>query len=63
VPIALGALVAALAIFFTLTGNTVNVFILLPLSIMLWFSFIRPAHRKRYRAAIAELPRWQLRPE
>ena len=63
VPIALGALVAALAIFFTLTGNTVNVFILLPLSIMLWFSFIRPAHRKRYRAAIAALPRWQLRPE
>jgi hypothetical protein len=63
VPIALGVIVAALAIFFTLTGNIVNVFILLPLSIMLWFSFIRPAHRKRYRAAIADLPRWQLRPE
>jgi len=58
-----GAIVAALAIFFTLTGNTINVFILLPMSILLWFSFIRPAHRRRYRDAIANLPRWQLRPE
>jgi len=28
-----------------------------------WFVFIRPTHRKRYRAAIAELPRWDLRAE
>ena len=37
--------------------------ILLPMAVLVWFSFIRPAHRKRYRAAIAALPRWQLRPE
>ena len=24
---------------------------------------LRPAHRRRYRRAIAELPRWELRPE
>jgi hypothetical protein len=63
VPIALGLVVAALAIFFTLTGNTFSVFVLLPLSVATWFAFIRPLHRRRYRAAIADLPRWTLRPE
>ena len=63
VPVALGSLVAALAIFFTLTGNIFNVFVLLPMAMVVWFSFVRPAHRRRYRAAIADLPRWELRPE
>jgi hypothetical protein len=60
-PIGLGALVAALAILFTLTGNIVGVFFLMPLALIVWFVFIRPTHRKRYRAAIASLPRWNLR--
>ena len=63
VPIALGLVVAALAIFFTLTGNPFSIFILLPLSAATWFAFIRPLHRRRYRAAIADLPRWTLRAE
>ena len=63
VPIALGSIVAALAIFFTLTGNIFNVFVLLPMAMVIWFSFLRPAHRRRYRRAIADLPRWELRPE
>ena len=60
-PIALGTIVALAAIVFTLTGNIVGVFFLMPLSIITWFVFIRPTHRKRYRAAIADLPRWDLR--
>jgi len=63
VPIGLGLAVAALAIFFTLTGNPFSVFVLLPLSVATWFAFIRPLHRRRYRAAIAQLPRWNLRAE
>jgi Flp pilus assembly protein TadB len=62
-PIALGLAVAALAIFFTLTGQVLSVFVLLPLSVATWFAFIRPLHRRRYRAAIADLPRWNLRAE
>jgi len=62
-PVCLGLLVLALAVFFTLTGNVFSVFFLLPLALMLWFVFLRPAHRKRYRRAIAELPRWNLRAE
>jgi len=63
VPIVLGVIVAALAIFFTLTGNIFNVFVLLPMAMVIWFSFVRPVHRRRYRQAIADLPRWELRPE
>jgi hypothetical protein len=62
-PIAWGLGIAALAIFFTLTGNIFSIFFLLPLGVMVWFIFLRPAHRKRYRAAIQSLPRWDLRAE
>ncbi|MET0684654.1 MAG: hypothetical protein ABW060_05020 [Solirubrobacteraceae bacterium] len=61
VPIALGLSVAVLAILFTLTGNILGVFFIMPMAIISWFVFIRPTHRKRYRAAIAQLPRWDLR--
>ena len=61
VPIAVGVAVAALAIVFTLTGNVAGVFFLMPIALIAWFVFIRPTHRKRYRAAIADLPRWDLR--
>jgi len=61
VPIALGMSVALLAILFTLTGNILGVFFIMPMAIISWFVFIRPTHRKRYRAAIAQLPRWDLR--
>jgi hypothetical protein len=60
-PIAVGAAVALLAIVFTLTGNVAGVFFLMPVALIAWFVFIRPTHRKRYRAAIANLPRWDLR--
>jgi Flp pilus assembly protein TadB len=60
-PIAVGMLVVVLGIFFSLTGNIVNVFILLPMALMGWFIFLRPAHQRRYRKAIKDLPRWDLR--
>ena len=63
VPIALGAPRRRAGIFFTLTGNSFGVFFLLPLGAATWFAFIRPLHRRRYRAAIADLPRWDLRAE
>jgi hypothetical protein len=62
-PVVLGLLVAGLAIFFTLTGNVFSVFFLLPVALSVWFVFLRPMHRRRYRAAIANLPRWELKPE
>jgi hypothetical protein len=62
-PVVMGLIVMALAIFFTLSGNIYSVFLLLPLALMLWFGILRPLHRQRYRRAIADLPRWNLRAE
>ena len=62
-PVLFGTVVAGGAIFFTLTGNVFSVFVLLPTAMMSWFIFFRPSHRRRYRDAIADLPRWQLHPE
>lgn len=59
-PVALGLLVATVALFFILTGNGAAVFVLLPLSLMVWFTFLRDAHRRRYRAALAQRERWRL---
>jgi hypothetical protein len=39
------------------------VFVLLPMAMVIWFSFVRPVHQRRYRRAIADLPRWELRPQ
>jgi hypothetical protein len=59
-PVALGLLVATLALFFVLTGNSGAVFVLLPLALIGWFSYLRGAHRRRYRAALADRQRWRL---
>jgi hypothetical protein len=59
-PVVLGLLVATVALFFILTGNGTAVFVLLPLSLMVWFTFLRDAHRRRYRAALAQRRRWRL---
>jgi len=62
-PVGIGLAVLALSMLFTLTGNVWSVFFLLPVALMVWFVFLRPVHRKRYRAAIARMPRWDLRAE
>jgi hypothetical protein len=62
-PVVYGLLVAGTALFFLLTGNLFSLFILLPVGTMAWFFFIQPVHRRRYRSAISELPRWELSPE
>jgi hypothetical protein len=62
-PIGFGGFVAVVAIFFTLTGNVFSVFFLLPVALTTWFVFLRPIHRRRYREAAKNLPRWELRAE
>ena len=60
-PVTYGLVVSAIAVFFIATGNEFSVFFLLPVALMAWFMLIRPVHRRRYREAIANLPRWDLR--
>ena len=62
-PVAYALFVAVVALVFILTGNVPGVFFLLPVALISWFIFIRPVHRRHYRAALKGLPRWQLRAE
>jgi hypothetical protein len=63
-PALFGLLVVALAVLFTVTGNAGAVVVLLPLALICWFSFLRPAHRRRFRDAVATRRReWRLRGE
>lgn len=62
-PIAIGLIAAGIALFFYLTGNIFSMFILVPSVLMGWMTLLRPLHRRRYRQAIADLPRWELHPE
>jgi hypothetical protein len=63
-PVLFGLLVVALAVMFTLTGNAGAVVLLLPLALLCWFQFLRAAHRRRFRNAVATRRReWRLRGE
>lgn len=62
-PVCLGLGTSLLALFFLLTHNTFSLFILLPLALLSWGMLLRPWHRRRYAAALGDLPRWELRPE
>ena len=63
-PVLFGLLVVGLAALFTLTGNAGAVVLLLPLALICWFTFLRDAHRRRFRDAVAARRReWRLRGE
>jgi hypothetical protein len=62
-PVAIGLATSVVALFFLLTGNTFSLFILLPFALVVWSALVRPVHRRRYAAALGELPTWELRAE
>jgi Flp pilus assembly protein TadB len=61
-PVILGLLVGTLALLFMLTGNAAAAFVLLGLAVMIWFTYLRAAHRRRLRAALANGRNWALDP-
>ncbi|HEX5191389.1 MAG TPA: hypothetical protein VFW09_01190 [Solirubrobacteraceae bacterium] len=63
-PVLFGLVVVGLAALFTLTGNAGAVVLLLPLALICWFTFLRNAHRRRFRDKVATRRReWRLRGE
>ncbi|MDT7609858.1 MAG: hypothetical protein QOG96_4361 [Pseudonocardiales bacterium] len=60
-PVCLGLATSLAGLFFLLTHNTFSLFVLLPAVLVLWGMVLRPIHRRRYAAALGELPRWELR--
>ena len=59
-----GALVLAGAgdVLFVVLGRVYGV-ILLPFAMFVWFMFVRPFQRRRFHRQLAELPKWELKPE
>jgi hypothetical protein len=53
--------IAALTLFLALFGVPFQVFILLPAILLVWFTYVRPLLRRRYRRRIGELTSsWKL---
>jgi hypothetical protein len=57
-------LIAALVLLLALTAQPFQLFIGLPFILLLWFTYVRPFMRSRYRRRVGELQRtWTLRAE
>lgn len=63
VPLAIsaGALVCIVA--FIIAGRALGGLVVVALVATTWSMFFRPLHKRRYRAALAKLPSWQIEPE
>jgi uncharacterized protein (DUF983 family) len=58
------AFVAALVLLLALTAQQYQLFIGLPFILILWFMYVRPVMRSRYRRRVGELQRsWTLKAE
>ena len=58
------SLVAAFVLLLALTAQEFQIFIGLPLILLVWFTYVRPIMRSRYRRRVGELQRtWTLKAE
>jgi len=58
------ALVAAIVLLLALTAQQLQLIVGLPLIIIVWFMYVRPVMRSRYRRRVGELQRtWTLKAE
>jgi len=62
VPALVLALVGATVILFIALGRVYSI-ILVPVALTCWFIFVRPIQRRRLGEQLAELPKWELKPE
>lgn len=60
---AMMAVIAAMVLALALSHRPVQIFAGLPLILLVWFMYVRPVFRRRYRRAIADVPTWQLHSE
>jgi hypothetical protein len=62
-PIAISVLALAAVIACIVVGKALGGLLLIAILATTWSMFFRPLHRRRYRAAIADLPTWQIEPD
>jgi hypothetical protein len=63
IPIAISVLVLAAVIACIIAGKALGGLLVVAVMATTWSMFFRPLHRRRYRAALAELPTWKIKPE
>jgi len=57
---ALAILVASFVLFLAISNQPFQIGAGLPIILIVWFTYVRPLMRRRYRRAIAGRPRWEL---
>ena len=63
VPMLISLLALICVIAFVIAGRAFGGLIVVALAATTWSIFFRPIYQRRYRAALADLPSWQIKPE
>lgn len=63
VPMVISLLALICVIAFIVAGRAFGGLVVVALGATTWSMFFRPIYQRRYRAALADLPNWQIRPE
>lgn len=62
-PMAISVVALLCVIAAVIVGKAVGGLLVVAILAITWSMFFRPMHRRRYRAALAELPAWKIKPE
>jgi hypothetical protein len=63
IPIAVSVLSLICIVAFVIVGKPFAGLILVAFAATAWSMFARPLHKRRYREALAKLPRWEIEPD
>lgn len=63
IPMAISVVALIAAVASIIAGQAIGGLLLVAVVATTWSMFFRPLHRRRYRAALAELPTWTIKPE
>ncbi len=63
VPLAISVVALACIVAGVLVGKALGGLIIVAIAATTWSMFFRPIHSRKYRAALAQLPTWTLKPE
>lgn len=58
---ALASVVALFVLLLAIANHPLQILAGLPIILLIWFVYVRPVLRRRYRRALASRPKWELR--
>jgi hypothetical protein len=63
IPLVISIVVLIAAVASIIAGQAIGGLLLVAVVATTWSMFFRPLHRRKYRAALADLPTWTIKPE